>query len=160
MTAENSVNRLKVSTIAAGVMIALAACSSGGGGGGSRSQMTGAAAPRLAVEQFLAAARAQDLQAFSAVWGSERGPARDIVDRAQLEKRELTMMCYLTHDRFEIGGEVTPKPGEHDYTVQLTRESQTRETKMTVVQGPSDRWYVLDVQLAPLQDLCSRQQKH
>jgi hypothetical protein len=156
------VNCLKVSTIAAGVMIALAACSSGGGGGGgggSRSQMTGAPAPRLAVEQFLAAARAQDLQAFSSVWGSERGAARDIVDRSQLEKRELTMMCYLTHDRFEIGADMTPKPGEHDYTVQLSRESQTRETKITVVQGPSERWYVLDVQLAPLQDLCSRQQK-
>ncbi len=153
-------NRFKVSMIAASVAIALAACSSGrGGGAGSGSQMTGAALPKLAVEQFLAAARAQDLQAFSAVWGSERGPARDIVDRSQLEKRELTMMCYLTHDRFEIGADMTPKPGEHDYTVQLTRESQTRETKITVVQGPSERWYVLDVQLAPLQDLCSRQQK-
>ncbi len=151
--------RLKVNMIAAGVSIAIAACSSGGGGGGSHGQLTGAAAPRLAVEQFLAAARAQDLQAFSAIWGSERGAARDVVDRAQLEKRELTMMCYLTHDRYEIGGDVMPKPGEHDYTVDITRGSQTRETKITAVQGPSERWYILDVQLAPLQDLCSNQQK-
>ena len=151
--------RLKVNMIAAGVSIAIAACSSGGGGGGSHGQLTGAAAPRLAVEQFLAAARAQDLQAFSAIWGSERGAARDIVDRKQLEKRELTMMCYLTHDRYEIGGDLTPKPGEHDYTVDITRGSQTRETKITAVQGPSERWYILDVQLAPLQDLCSNQQK-
>ena len=121
--------------------------------------MTGAAAPRLAVEPCLAAARAQDLQAFSAIWGSERGPARDVVDRSQLEKRELTMMCYLTHDRFEIGADVTPKPGQHDFTVELTRGSQTRETKITAVQGPSERWYILDVKLEPLQDLCSNQQK-
>jgi len=156
------VSRLKVITIAAGVSIAMAACSTGGGGsvgGGGGSQMTGAASSHLAVEQFLAAARAQDLQAFSAIWGSERGPARDVVDRSQLEKRELTMMCYLTHDRFEISGDITPKPGEHDYTVELTRGTQTRETKMTTVQGPSDRWYVLDVQLAPLQDLCSQKQR-
>ena len=155
-------SRLKVITIAAGVSIAMAACSTGGGGsvgGGGGSQMTGAASSHLAVEQFLAAARAQDLQAFSAIWGSERGPARDVVDRSQLEKRELTMMCYLTHDRFEISGDITPKPGEHDYTVELTRGTQTRETKMTTVQGPSDRWYVLDVQLAPLQDLCSQKQR-
>jgi hypothetical protein len=152
------VNRLKVIMIMAGVSIAMAACSSGGGGG-SRGQMTGAASPQLAVGQFLAAARAQDLQAFSAIWGSERGAARDVVDRSQLEKRELTMMCYLTHDRYEIAGDVTPKPGEHDYTVEITRGTQTRETKITTVQGPSDRWYVLDVQLAPLQDLCSQRQK-
>jgi len=156
------VSRFKVITIAAGVSIALAACSTGsggGGGGGGGSQMTGAASSHLAVEQFLAAARAQDLQAFSAIWGSERGAARDVVDRSQLEKRELTMMCYLTHDRYEISGDVTPKPGEHDYTLELTRGTQTRETKMTTVQGPSDRWYVLDVQLAPLQDLCSHKQR-
>ena len=150
---------LKVSMIAAGVMIAIAACSSGGGGGGSHGQMTGAASPKLAVEQFLAAARAQDLQAFASIWGSERGAARDVVDRAQLEKRELTMMCYLTHDRFQISADVAPKPGEHDYTVEITRGTQTRETKMTAVAGPSQRWYILDVQLAPLQDLCSNQQK-
>jgi hypothetical protein len=157
------VSRFKVIVIAAGVSIAMAACSTGGGGGGGAvsggSQMTGAASSQLAVEQFLAAARAQDLQAFSAIWGSERGPARDIVDRSQLEKRELTMMCYLTHDRFQISGDVAPKPGEHDYTLELTRGTQTRETKLTTVQGPSDRWYVLDVQLAPLKDLCSGQQR-
>lgn len=150
-------NRLKVCMIAAGVSIAVA-CSSGGGGG-SRGGMTGAASPHLAVEQFMAAARAQDLQAFSAIWGSERGAARDVVERSQLEKRELTMMCYLTHDRYEIGADITPKPGEHDYTVEVTRGTQTRETKITVVQGPSERWYVLDVKLEPLQDLCSNQQK-
>jgi hypothetical protein len=153
------VNRLKVIMIAAGVSLAMAACSSGGGSG-SHGQMTGAASPQLAVEQFLAAARAQDLQAFSAIWGSERGAARDVVPRDQLEKRELTMMCYLTHDKYEIAGDVTPKPGQHDYTVDITRGTQTRETKITTVQGPSERWYVLDVQLAPLQDLCSQMQKH
>ena len=150
-------NRLKVIMIAAGVSIAVA-CSSGGGGG-SGSGMTGAASPHLAVEQFMAAARAQDLQAFSAIWGSERGPARDVVERSQLEKRELTMMCYLTHDRFEIGADMTPRPGEHDYTMEVTRGNLTRETKITVVQGPSERWYVLDVKLEPLQDLCSNMQR-
>ncbi|MGH7621426.1 MAG: hypothetical protein ACREMU_03720, partial [Gemmatimonadaceae bacterium] len=74
-------------------MIALAVVLTGacGGSGSSHGQLTGAAAPRLAVEQFMAAARAQDLQAFSAIWGSEKGSARDIVPRDQLEKRELTM---------------------------------------------------------------------
>ena len=60
------------------------------------------------------------------------------------------MMCYLTHDRYAIGADVAPKPGEHDYVVEITRGSQTRETKITTVQGPSERWYVLDVQARPL----------
>jgi hypothetical protein len=139
-------------------MIALAASliiACGGSAGSSHGQMTGAAAPRLAVEQFMAAARAQDLQAFSSVWGTEKGAARDVVDRSQLEKRELTMMCYLTHDKFEISSEVTPKPTEHDFQVQLMRGNVAKETKVTVVQGPSERWYVQDVQLEPLQALCS-----
>lgn len=147
--------RLQVSMI---VLAASLTAACGGGAGSSHGQLTGAAAPQLAVEQFMAAARAQDLQAFSAVWGSEKGAARDVVDRSQLEKRELTMMCYLTHDKLEIGPDVTPKPNEHDFQVQLTRGAVTRETKVTVVQGPSERWYVLDVQLAPLQALCSGQQ--
>ena len=135
-----------------------AAC--GGNAGGSHGQLTGAAAPKLAVEQFMAAARAQDLQAFAAIWGSERGAARDVVDRSQLEKRELTMMCYLSHDKFDVESEATPKPNEHDFQLALTRGNVTKETKMTVVQGPSERWYVLDVQLEPLQDLCSQVQRH
>ena len=150
-TAEFSVNRLQVSMIA----LAVSATGACGGSGSSHGQLTGAAAPRLAVEQFMAAARAQDLQAFSAIWGSEKGAARDVVPRDQLEKRELTMMCYLTHDKFDIGAEVTPKPTEHDFQVELTRGSVSKETKVTVVQGPSERWYVLDVQLEPLQALCS-----
>jgi hypothetical protein len=146
------VNRLQVSLIALAASL-IAAC--GGSAGSSHGQMTGAAAPRLAVEQFMAAARAQDLQAFSSIWGTEKGAARDVVDRSQLEKRELTMMCYLTHDKFEIGSEVTPKPTEHDFQVQLIRGNLAKETKVTVVQGPSERWYVQDVQLEPLQALCS-----
>lgn len=142
--------------IAAAVLLT-GAC---GGSGSGRGQLTGAAAPRLAVEQFMAAARSQDLQAFSAIWGSEKGSARDVVPREQLEKRELTMMCYLTHDKFDITSESTPKVTEHDFNVSLSRGSTTRDTKVTVVQGPSERWYVLDVQLEPLQALCSGAQQH
>jgi len=143
-------------------MIALAVSVTGACGGSSsgHGQLTGAAAPRLAVEQFMAAARAQDLQAFSAIWGSEKGSARDVVPREQLEKRELTMMCYLTHDKFDITSELTPKASEHDFTVAVSRGAITKDTKVTVVQGPSERWYVLDVQLEPLQALCSGAQQH
>jgi hypothetical protein len=142
------------------VLAALGAGACGGGAASSHGGLTGAAAPKLAVEQFMAAARAQDLQAFSAIWGTDHGAARDVVDRSQLEKRELTMMCYLSHDKFDVESEVSPKPTEHDFQLSLTRGTITKETKMIVVQGPSERWYVQDVQLEPLQDLCSQVQRH
>lgn len=122
--------------------------------------MTGAVTSKLAVEQFLAAARAQDMQAFSAIWGTEKGPARDVVARDQLEKRELIFMCYLSHDKFEIGTDVAVKPTQHAVQVLLTHGPITRETKMTVVQGPSERWYVQNADLQPLQDLCSQHPTH
>jgi hypothetical protein len=149
------VNVLKVTVFAGVVSIALAACGGARSGGG----MTGAASPRLAVEQFLAAARAQDLQAFSAIWGSEKGSSRDVVPRDQLEKRELIYMCYLSHEKFDVTNDATVKPTQHDVQVMLTRGPISRETKMTVVQGPSDRWYVQNVELQPLQDLCSQSPK-
>ncbi len=76
-------------------------------------QLAGAASPREAVQSFLAAVKSQDLQAMSVIWGTSKGPARDQVDRAQLERRELIML------------------------------------------GPSDRWYVQDVPLEPVKDLCA-----
>ena len=83
-------------SIIAFVMV-LAAC-----GPKTTGPLTGAPAPRTALEQFLAAVRAQDLQAMSIIWGSEKGPARDLIERRELEKRELVMQCMLSDDRFRI----------------------------------------------------------
>ena len=70
---------------------------------------TGASSPRAAVDGFLGAVKAQDLQAMSTVWGNVKGPARDAIERAELEKRELIMQCYLNHDSYRI---VSEAPGE------------------------------------------------
>jgi len=137
------------------VALALSACG-GRAATTSTGQLTGAASPRRAVETFLGAVKAQDLQAMSSVWGTSKGPARDVVDRAQLEKRELIMQCYLNHDSFVIGSDVATKPDTHQLQVRLTKGHLTRETTFTAVQGPSDRWYVLDAQLEPVRDLCAQ----
>jgi hypothetical protein len=131
------------------VVMVLAACGPKSGG-----PLTGAPAPRTAVEQFLAAVRAQDLQAMSVVWGSEKGPARDLIERQELEKRELVMQCMLTHDRFRILSEAAGSAGKRVFRVELRRGSITRATNFTSVQGPSDRWYVETADLEPVKDLC------
>jgi hypothetical protein len=134
--------------------VALAACAHSATPGPGR-QLTGAESPRKAVEAFLAAVRAQDLQAMSVIWGTSRGPARDVVDRAQLERRELIMQCYLNHDKFQILSEAPSQGEARSFAVSLTKGQLTRETSFTTVRGPSDRWYVLEAQLEPVKDLCA-----
>jgi hypothetical protein len=122
---------------------------------GVDNSLPGAATPKAAVEGFLSAVRAQDLQAMAGIWGTQKGPARDVVEREQLEKRELIMQCYLTHDKFAILNDVTINPEQHELEVSLTKGAVTRQTKFTAVQGPSQRWYVQTADLEPVRDLCS-----
>ncbi len=115
----------------------------------------GAATPTLAVQRFLNAAKAQDLQALSVAWGSAKGPARDVVPKDQIERRELIMICYLTHDTYSIHAENAATEGRRAFTVELRRGPVARRTTVTTVKGPADRYYVGDVSLEPLSDLCA-----
>ena len=136
------------------LLITLAACHNGPRG----SDITGAPTAALAVERFLGSAKSQDLQAMSIVWGTDRGAARDVTDRSQLERRELIMMCYLTHDGYKVQSEGPAQNGRRAYVVELRRGPVSRSTTLTTVLGPSSRWYVEDVKLEPLTDLCQGQQ--
>jgi hypothetical protein len=116
--------------------------------------MTGAVAPRKAVEEFLGAVKAQDLQAMSVVWGTEQGPARDHLDRTELEKREIIMQTCFNHDRFTILEEGPGVAGRRVLRVQIARGTKTKTPSFTTVKGPSDRWYVLDGDILAVQEFC------
>ena len=89
-----------VKKLAVALLLMLTACPKTHGYDGPKaSASTGAASPRSAVDGFLAAVHSQDLQAMSGYWGSEKGPAREALARDVLERRELIMQCYLSHDR-------------------------------------------------------------
>ncbi|HEU4641402.1 MAG TPA: hypothetical protein VFS44_03030 [Gemmatimonadaceae bacterium] len=137
------------------LLLALAACTHAAPPSAGIPQSGGEVSPRKAVESFLGAVRAQDLQAMSLIWGTEKGPARDVVDRAQLEKRELIMQCYLGHDKFQILSDTPQRAEIHKLQVSLSKGSITRETTFTTVRGPRDRWYVQDAELEPVRDLCA-----
>ena len=115
---------------------------------------TGASSPKAAVDGFLGAVKAQDLQAMSNVWGNKKGPARAAIERSELEKRELIMQCYLGHDSYNVLNDSPGEGGRRLFRVSLTKGRLTRETKFTTIEGPSGRWYVEDVDLAPTSDLC------
>ncbi len=120
----------------------------------SGSQIPGASTPRMAVEEFLAAVRAQDLQAMSVVFGNVRGPSRDNMAREQLDKRLIILQCYFYHDRFRVLGESPGEGGERVFAVELTRGRLTRTPRFYTVQGPRGRWFVDNMEIAAVREFC------
>ena len=78
------------------------------------------------------------------------------MDRSTVEKRELIMMCYVKHDRYDIIGDAPNPGGVLAYAVSITYKDVTRGTTFQVVQGPGGRWYVKDVDILKLSDICAR----
>ena len=117
---------------------------------------TGAADARSAVAALLDAAKNEDLQALSAAWGSTQGSVRDTgaIPRDEMEKRELVMICYLSHDASTTLSEAPAASNERVVAVQLRRGTLTRTTNFYAVAGPAGRWYVRAFDVEPLTDLC------
>ncbi|HEU5175047.1 MAG TPA: hypothetical protein VFT96_09870 [Gemmatimonadaceae bacterium] len=133
----------------------LAACGSKRTGAPGPIGASGATSPRTATEAFLAAAKAQDLQALSLIWGSQAGPARATMPREELERREVVMLCHLRHETHEILEEGSLLGQQRRLVVELTQGKITRRTSIVTEPTQSGAWYVLSVDLEPLQDLCA-----
>lgn len=117
---------------------------------------TGSADARSAVLAFLDAGKNGDLQALATVWGSNTGSVRDAgtIPRDEMEKRELVMMCYLSHETHQILSDAAAPNNERVVAVQLRRGSLTRTANFYAVAGPAGRWYVRAFDMEPLADLC------
>jgi hypothetical protein len=117
-----------------------------------------AAAPRAALDAFLAAIRAKDLQALGAVWGDKNGAIRDTkrITREEVEQRELVLMCYFNHDSFKVLSDAPAPGGERKMAVTLTRGTISRTTNFYLASG-GDRWYVRSADMDPVRDLCKKQ---
>lgn len=117
---------------------------------------TGALAPKLAVDQFLRAVKAQDLQAMSVIFGTKNGAARDVMDRVELEKREIILACYFMHDKYRILSEQSWEGGHRAVRVELTKGQMVRQPTFYVIQGPGQRWYVDNMEIAAVKDFCGK----
>jgi hypothetical protein len=118
--------------------------------------MSGAAAPRLAVEQFLAAAHAGDLQAMSVVFGTNQGAARDNIPWNELEKREIILQCFFNADSFRILTETEGADGHRVVKAELMKGKVARQPNFFVIQGPAQRWYVDNMEIAVVRDFCGQ----
>lgn len=116
----------------------------------------GATTARAAVAGFLAAARNEDLQAMADVWGTAVGPARNTIARAELEKRELIMMCFLRHDRYQLVTDAESTNGHRRIEAELEQGMLLRKTAFTVVPSPDGRWYVQSFDMEAVRDFCAQ----
>ena len=137
----------------AGVVF-LAACAGGPQTVRNDGSLTGAAAPRVAVETFLKAAKEKDIQAMGTVFGTKDGPARQTLDRTELEKRLIILACYFNHDTNRILGEERGIQDHRDVRVELRKGNLTRQTTFYTIQGPGGRWYVDNMDIAAVRDFC------
>ena len=116
----------------------------------------GAASAREAVQKFMAAAKAQDLQALSDIWGTTAGPARNTMGREELEQREIILMCYLKHDSYRVVSEGPATNGERALVVESKYQDLTRQGNFFVTPGPAGRWYVRQFEVEKFNDICRR----
>jgi hypothetical protein len=112
---------------------------------------------RPALDAFLTAIRSKDLQALGANWGDKEGAIRDSkrISRDELEKRELLLMCYFSHDSYTVLNDEAAAGGERKMTVRLTKGTLSRTTDFLLASAP-ERWYVRTGNVEPVRDLCSR----
>jgi hypothetical protein len=112
---------------------------------------------RPALDAFLSAIRSKDLQALGANWGDKDGAIRDSkrISRDELEKRELLLMCYFSHDSYTVLSDDAAAGGERKMTVRLTKGTVSRTTDFVLASAP-DRWYVRSGNVEPVRDLCKR----
>lgn len=116
----------------------------------------GSPTARGAVEGFLVAVKSQDLRGMSAMWGNEKGPTADRIPREELEKRLIVMQCMMAHDKWSFA-EDSPRlitGGRQVYMVELRKQELKGITKFTAVRGQGDRWFVEDIDMAPLKEFC------
>lgn len=116
------------------------------------STMMGATSPRGAAEQMLAAASAQDLQAVSAIWGSETGLARDHLDRTEVESRTFIMACVLKSESRKFSEPSPAGNGRVLVPVELTQGKNTGTTRFETARTKDGRWLVANVDLQSLQN--------
>ncbi len=135
-------------------LLLLAACSTGRQTVANNGQLTGAATAQLAVDQFLTAVNAKDIQAMGTVFGTKDGPARETMDRTELEKRLIILACYFNHDSARTLGEDRGSQGHREVRVELKKGNLNRQTTFYTIQGPGKRWYVDNMDIASVRDFC------
>ena len=119
--------------------------------------LDGGANPREALQKFFAAAKAQDIQAMSSIWGTKDGPARSgkMMPVEQMEQRLIIMARCLRHDSYTIRGETPVVGGERQLTAELRFGRAVASEDFIVTPGPASRWFVRIFDVSKLNAICT-----
>ena len=120
--------------------------------GGTMSGGVGASSPRAALELFLSAAKTQDLQALSSVWGDENGAARDRNPRREFEQSQLVLLCLVHNDQAKVGDLRQAENGRFVTAVEMVQGKSKATVSYTVAKTPAGRWFVQGVDTKALQN--------
>lgn len=103
-----------------------------------------------ALEQFLAAVKANDLGKMGSLWGTDRGPASQWMKTEELRQRLTVIQKYLNHAGYRIIEGPLAVPNRADlrsYRVDLQRTGCNQAVPIDVVRTRSGGWLVYDVHL-------------
>ena len=120
----------------------------------------GGATPLEALSKFMAAAKAEDLQAVAAVWGDDEGLARDKMPRQELEMRTYIIVKCVRHDSYKVLSDGAAASNRRLMNVQVTKAAPpphgtlTVASNFTMARGPQGRWFVEKLDPDPLGPIC------
>ena len=65
-----------------------------------------------------------------------------------------SLQCYFNHDKYRILGEAPGESSHRVFTVELTRGRLTRTPHFYTIQGPNNRWFVDNMEIAAVKEFC------
>ena len=92
------------SWVVAAFLVTFGACASSGGAGNTSTieSAYGALSAEAAVGQFLDAAKRNDYQLMSRLFGTRRGPAVETIGRIEIEQRMYVLASVLQHSSYSL----------------------------------------------------------
>lgn len=141
-TNTNSYRRLLRRALIGGTLALLGAgCSRSSGG-------PAPADPAAAVQQFLAASKANDIERMGQLWGTSKGPAVGRMPRDRMEKSLTVIRIYLEHESYAIepGSSPADAADERVVRVRITRKGCNPVVPFTVVRWRTG-WLVRAIDL-------------
>ena len=121
-----------------------------GCGGGRASQTPVPQTLSQALDQFLGAVKANDLNRMSQLWGTDRGPAADWMQPGDLRKKLTVIQIYLNHTGYRVVEGPIAAPANSNvrtFRVELQHRDCNHVQPIDLMRTRSGGWLVFDVHL-------------
>lgn len=115
----------------------------------------GAASPKAAIDRFIGAANAQDVQALLSAWGDEKGSRRERSSnkdqRTEDERAAIVLICHLKNTAYTIQDSNPIAGGRTIADVDISQGTNKARVRFTVARAPSAGFFVADFDIITLQ---------